>query len=491
MPYDRDMTIHRPGQSDEPTGWITTALAVASIAAVWMFVLLKLGVAGVTRLPGVGVLPNTFNGWAEHPEAGRYFLVQFSAQEFGRGASYTSYTLPFVITMYALIEPFHRWLALPYAVAQNVSAYANVACLTLLLVLAARDELRAVFSGHSPFRWLLAFLSIGIVFTDPLPWVSLLLFNRDCFHVLAAASFCYLSIWVFRDRVPRAPLLAVGIFLALWSPIYVPAWMLAVVFFDRTLSLPRRSVVEMIGVCALAALNLTLPALVSRWAGFEPVSSGFFFRSGLDGSTQYVSTIHQAVVAPVDPRHWPLLFYPIVTAGIGLWLHGVLGPSGRRPLQQALFLAIPYATVAIALPQFTSIHPYMTDLLVFVPCTFLIAFWFLQREFWQNLTGRTYAAWLLAAGLVLMTNLLTVAQNMRARPHISGALRRVVPEHNVPGWRVPERSVPPRRQPADAIGSGPTERADATSASAAPLGRHERLGTSLSRIRRPGASTHS
>jgi hypothetical protein len=81
-----------------------------------------------------------------------------------------------------------------------------------------------------------------------------------------------------------------------------------------------------------------------------------------------------------------------------------------RPLAQIGFLAIPYATMAILLPQFTSIHPYFTDLLLIVPATFVLAFWSMQREVFQRLTAKSAVLYFLVASLVLMTNLLTVAQ---------------------------------------------------------------------------------
>jgi hypothetical protein len=410
------MAVNRPAAdatSPRIAAWVTVLAAIALIGAIWMMVLLKLGISDATRRPAAGVLSNTFNGWDEHPEARRYFLAQYSADEFGQRRSYTTYTYPFLISMYLLVEPFHQALDLSYEVAHNFIVYIQVICLSLLLVFATREQLLAIFQGRSLFHWMLAFLAIGIVVSDPLPWVSLLRFNRDSFHVLAAASFCYLSIWVFRDCVPKTPLLAVGLFLALWSPIYLPAWILAGIFFNRALVLRRRWIVEVLAVSALGGLNLALPALASRWAGFTPVGSGFLYRSGLDGSTQYLTSIYQAVFAPVDPRHWPIGFYLLATAALGVGCHFVFrSTTAHRPLQQALFLTIPYATMAIGLPQFTSIHPYFTDLLIFIPATFLIAFWFLQKECWQNLTGRTYVPWLLAASLILMTNLLTIAQGL-------------------------------------------------------------------------------
>ena len=49
--------------------------------------------------------------------------------------------------------------------------------------------------------------------------------------------------------------------------------------------------------------------------------------------------------------------------------------SSWSPQEQAAgygFAGIPFATIAILFPQFTSIHPYFTDLLIVVPAAFLV-----------------------------------------------------------------------------------------------------------------------
>jgi hypothetical protein len=161
-------------------------------------------------------------------------------------------------------------------------------------------------------------------------------------------------------------------------------------------------------------VNIALPGLVCRFAGVQPTGSSFLFRSGLDGSTQYMTSIFQAVFSPNDPRHWPTGSYLLLTALLAVCFHFFYKDRKHyRPLQQALFLLIPYCTVAIFLPQLSSIHPYTTDLFIFIPATFLMSFWFLQKTFWETLTGKTYVAWLLFACLILMTNLLSVAQMPR------------------------------------------------------------------------------
>lgn len=88
--------------------------------------------------------------------------------------------------------------------------YFYVLCLACVLALSRRGQLLAVAERGGVFAWALAFAAVGIFVTDPLPWVSLLRYNRDNFHVLAAGAFCYLSTFVFRGEAPGRPLFAVG-----------------------------------------------------------------------------------------------------------------------------------------------------------------------------------------------------------------------------------------------------------------------------------------
>jgi hypothetical protein len=390
-------------------------IALVVTGAVWLLVLFILGLWRATLIPVEGILSYTFNGWASYPATRHLFLAQYEPNYFATGRAYTSHPYPVLFFLFLFLAPFHFLLKLPYEIAHNFLPYLFVLCLTSLLILTRKSELLMILQEKSPFRWLLAFIAIGIVITDPLPWVASLNFDRDNLYILTAGAFCYLSTWVFRDEVPKKPLLIVGIFIALWMPIFIPAWILASLFFNRALIMERKWLFQVVGVTALGGFNLILPKLICPLFGVAPTGSGFRYRSGLDGSKRYMTSIYQAVVSPHEPRHWPVAFYIVITLLLGVGFHYFLKKRGKqyRPLQQAFFLLIPYAMIVILFPQLTSIHPYLTDPLLVVPATFLISFWFLQKEFWENLTGKTYVAWLLVASLILMTNLLTVAQNLR------------------------------------------------------------------------------
>jgi hypothetical protein len=388
---------------------IAVVFVLASVA--WLSLLLVLGLWSLAARSEAGVLSYTFQGWSEFPPARHAFLGQYSGTEFLQGRAYESYPYPLLFANFALVAPLHYALDIPYERAHNVLPFIFAACLLALLWVTTRHEWADLEPGHTPVRFVVLAIAVGLVATSPLQWTSLLQYNRDNVHVLAAAAFCYLSTFVFHDRAPGAALWGVGIFLALWSPWYLPAWILAALFFQRDLAWDRRWSVRVIGVAALAALNLAMPKLVCKLTGLVPAGSGLRFRSGLDGDTQYFADIYGAVVQPYHPRHWPVGFYAIVVVLAALGVHTLLRKSTTsRPLVQVAFLAIPYATMAILLPQFTSIHPYFTDLLLIVPATFVLAFWSLQKEFFRSLTAKSCVLYLLTAALVLMTNLLTVAQ---------------------------------------------------------------------------------
>jgi hypothetical protein len=215
-------------------------------------------------------------------------------------------------------------VGLPYEVAHNFLSYFYVICLTCLLIFTSQSQLRAVLENRNPFLWLLAVIAIGITVTAPQPWVSTLIYNRDNLYILTAGAFCYLSTWVFYDEVPKKALLVVGVFIALWLPICIPAWILAGLFFNRALIFERKWLFQVVGVSALGALNLAVPKLVCLWFGIAPTGNGFRYRSGLDGSRLYMTSVYQAIFSPNDPRHWPVAFYFLSALLLAIIFHYLL-----------------------------------------------------------------------------------------------------------------------------------------------------------------------
>src|SRR2546423_8215896 len=224
-------------------------IALVLTGAVWLLLLLRLGLWHSTFRPADGLLSHTFNGWAEQPIARHLFLAQNDPNDFARGRAYSTHTYPFICFSFLFLAPLHFLLRLPYNVAHNFLSYLYVFSLMVLIVLTSARQLLAISEKNRLLLWILAFISIGISITDPVPWVSSLVFARNNPFILVAGSFCYLSTWVFHGQRPQTPLLIVGVFLALWSPPFIPAWILASLFFHRTLILERKLTAQVAGVC--------------------------------------------------------------------------------------------------------------------------------------------------------------------------------------------------------------------------------------------------
>jgi hypothetical protein len=387
--------------------------ALVMMTMIWCGVIGRLGAWRASQIPAGGVLSRTFQGWLDAPVSRHIFLAQYDGTEFNRGRAYSSYTYPFLFAMFLVVTAVKALAGVPYDVAHNALPWIYAAMLTGLLLVVTRPRWPPLTEPGGIFQRAVTFGAIGVVATTPLLWVSLLTHNRDNIHVLAAAAFCYLSTFAFRQRIPIGPWTWTGGVLALWAPIYVPAWILSGLVSRETPAVNRRWLLHGMAVGSLAALNLALPGLVGKMTGVVAVGSDFAYRSGLDGSTQYVSSIPGAVFQPVDPRSWPTGLYVLAALGFGAAFHAWFRQRGGRVFDQLVVLAIPYCTVAILLPQFTSIHPYFTDLLIVVPVCFAVSFWSLQREFAETMTGRGFVLWTLATGALLMTNLLVIAQRLR------------------------------------------------------------------------------
>ena len=378
---------------------------IVVLIACWLIVLAWLGLPGAALQPRGGLLTYTFEAWNTIPLARHLLLAQFTPTEFSEGAAYTSYTYPFLLGNFALVAPFHYVFRLPWKIAPNSLPFVYMG--VLLAILAHTSRYVAL---EIPYRLVVLALAIGVLITNPLPWTSLLFQARDNFHVLSIAGFCYVSTALFYDRGLERSLFILGIFLACWAPIFLPAWLLCSIYARSDVRVTRRLMAETALVFALGALNLALPNFVLRIAGLRSTGSGLLYRSGLDGSTSYFHSIGGAIVSPHDPRHWPIVIYVVSVVVVGVYFQYRRPRSGVRAINQLGFLAIPYATIAALLPQYTSIHPYTTDLLLVIPAAFLTSFWLLQKDFWKDASGREYALVVLGAIPLLMTNLLTLAR---------------------------------------------------------------------------------
>ncbi len=405
----------------------TVAVAALTLAALpWIVLVLRLGAWRISRTPGTGVFAYTFDGWHQWPATAHLFLGQYQPTDFARGIGYASYPYPYLLTAYAIVAPIHFVLRVPFGMAQNVLPYVYVGLFLVLVGVVARVHIGALLETLSPARIICLILAAGFVATTPAAWSATLLFGGDNVHVGVALVFCALSMARADGVRWRAYFFGAGMLLALYAPLYGPAWLLARLTGERGEPAGRPLVRDALGVGALSLLSAQLPTWVARLGEIRPVRSSYAYRSGLDGARDWLRDLPQAILWPPADAYAPYqrisLAVHLAAVAVALFaLPRLADPArrtaiGRRIRGEAGFLAIPYLSMAILFPQATSIHPYYMDVLLLVPSGFLLALWTLRAETRPSGSGPALTGWILLAAFVLMTDLLHLAQAFRLSP---------------------------------------------------------------------------
>lgn len=374
--------------------------------------------------PWVVITPTTFDIWDTHPIRTHAFLAFLDPAEFARGRAYTHYTHPWLFAQYALLAPL-RWSGIPYERGQVWLCLPQF----LVIVLLARAHLRHL--GGLALRQLLALQNLRLavvalaltgVFTLPSFWIALMRFNPEQFYFVSALAFCHLAAMDARGAIDRRScwlaLLAIALFAPIFAPFAALSWIVMWGLVSPDARVNWRSIGRLAAVMMVAVVAFTLPGLVARLTPYTVVASSFSFRSGLDGSQQYFTSMVQAVFAPSYPpgRAWFVWPWPVAA----LIAVGVTAAYSRaqasRMLRQLFVCWLPYLWMIVVFPQLVSIHPYQFDFHLCLGAAFCLVVWLQDPalDAWTTSPAGRLAILIVLSGLV-MTNLIDLAR-MRVVP---------------------------------------------------------------------------
>jgi hypothetical protein len=293
----------------------------------------------------------------------------------------------------------------------------------ILLLLAAhlRDGSPVVLwpARALPFlRGTVLALAVAGVVTLPAFWVPFFRFSPEHYFFVPAIAFCHLGAadgrGALRRRDAVLTLLPIALFAPLFTPFVAVSWLvLWGVGSDDGERIDWPTAGRLAGVVALGGLTFASPSLLGHLGSIEVLGSGFRFRSGLDGSEKYFTSMAQALWAPSYPpgRPWQLWQWPIA-AFTAIALTSVRSPAiAIRMLRQLFISWIPLLWLVIVFPQLVSIHPYYTDFHITLGAAFCLAFWVQRPEFdaWSKASALRLAI-LMAFAALLMTNLIDLAR---------------------------------------------------------------------------------
>ena len=381
---------------------------ILSIVLVWLGVVIKLGVGGATTHERPGIFPTTFNWWEETAWDQHLFLGQYEYSNISQGFVYTTNTYPILLTNYILLSPFHHLFDLKYELLQNGLVYLHVLLFLGLILWLRKKEVSELISPNLfGLGWL--FLVIGLVLANALPWISFLRYNADNFHFFVSMVFCYLSVNVEtkNSAVKDRRFLLGGLVLACISVIYIIPWILCYVFAEEKLAIRRAFFKNILIVLAVSGVNYLLPVMAQQHLGLVNVSSSFLFRSGLDGHSIYLKSTFAPYFSAISEQHMG----NCISLMCGVFILIAAMKSKRSVmLKQLLFNLVPFSFVYIALPQWCTIHPYLSEFLFVTPCVFLINYWLLSLKINSDFSPVRFVYMVVFLSFLIMGQLMEIAK---------------------------------------------------------------------------------
>ena len=383
---------------------------------------LRLGHAGhLLRSPNSRpTVPISFSYWDRAPISEHLGLAFTETDAPERRRAYQHHSPLWMGLMYAWLQPL-RAAGVPYDVAQNALVLIPFAALLGLLwaslgtlAPATRDE------------WLTLpalLLAAATVATSPSLWLATLVGNpEEHGRLTMAVAMTFLATLDFHGRPLGRAGLAVLLAVVLLAP--MPALLIVGVLLMLGIRLdaerPHHGVRwdgwarQAPVLAATAVVMIALPYAMLRVGHWTGVGSSVPFRSGLDGDTQYFSSIAQAVLQPIDAasRPWRFLPLPLAAMATALGARAVSSSFGARVGRLLLVSWSPALVWLVLFPQMVSIHPYLFDFGVLLPPAFCLLFCLAQPELRQWLAARRAMLLAVTIGLaaLLMTNLLDLAR---------------------------------------------------------------------------------
>lgn len=402
----------------------TGTLAVLAAALALTAVGLGIGPLRFLRhggAPWVHILQTTFDVWEHRALSDHYFLSFMDPESVSQGRAYIHYSQPWLLLLYAVLQPL-RWLGLPYERSQVALCLPHFAIIVVLVV-AHLDRIGGL--GLRPPKALQVFrstaiaIALGGLLTLPSFWIPFFRFNPEQYYFVPALAFCHLAAVDYHGAVHRwgsyVALLAIALFAPMFTPFAIVSWL---VLWEmpapaQPAVVSRGRIRRLVWIALVGVASFLLPGLVAHLTPFSGVGSGWRFRTGLDGSQQYFTSMVQAVLAPADPigRAWHLFQWPLAALGAIAVAAVASRTVAARMLRQLFICWIPFLWAVIVFPQLVSVHPYFFDFHLGLGAAFCLAFWSQRPELegWLRHPAVRLAV-LMGFVALLMTNLIDLAR---------------------------------------------------------------------------------
>lgn len=358
----------------------------------------------------------TFYIWDSYSFKEHGFLVFYDISHFYKKITYSNHSYLYLFYMYF----FYKVEMLTHFPMRVSSAIANMCIFSTSIFYIVSKSFKNIIENTSAILFL---ISISIIVSMPIYWVSAARFNVDNIYLINISLILLVSFIFCSDNFKGTRVLISATLLIIFLPRSAVIFGIALLLASFSEKNERRvNFIKLsLLLVVLGCIIYILPTTVAKILGFKLINSGWLFRSGLDGDLSYLSNIIQAVIYPFNKRPFfielgiPLIFLGFQTINYYVWhiYHNYIKKSkfNNKTFDNydtfVYLIFSQYIFTCLFWPQSVSIHPYLYDILLLAPILFLLAFNFLRID----PLVFSFKWWALLLLFLLSLNLLQIAQS--------------------------------------------------------------------------------
>jgi hypothetical protein len=374
----------------------------------WLMVIFKLGVLSATFVPKSGFFPLTFNWWNSTSVSTHYFMGIHKLKNINNNEVYNSFSYQVLLFNYFLLSIFNIFRSVSFEVSQNFIVYIYVFLFMSIVFYLNKSEIIKILYKINIFKVFWLFLLVGILVTNALPWVSFLRFNADNMFFITSILFCIQAFYSNSENIIRKDKIyfILGIILGSISIVNIIPWILCYVVSEKKLNLRKKLKINILIVFIYSLITFCLPIIIQKYAGFRSVSSSFLFRSGLDGSSKYLSSSFAPILKPISEQHFGNSIFIFVC----IFILNRLSKEKRKERYNQMYISlIPFLFTLILFPQSLIIHMYLYEFLIVIPLIFNLVLTILSFDL-NLISPKRYLFISLLISFVIMGQLLDISK---------------------------------------------------------------------------------
>ena len=375
----------------------------------WILIIWNTKVLQATFVERDTFFSNTFHWWSTTKISDHYFLGIINKDYILNNQTYTSYTVQALLLNYGVLSLFNLISGKSYEVTQNFLVY-PLQFLFLLMVVATRyNQIKQLLATKNILHLIWIFLILGILLTNPLPWISFLKYSTENFYFLLVLIFCYISVTAktFTEQKRDLLFLVSGVVIGSFFIVFLVPWIFCYIYCESRINLRKKMLVNISIVCFYGIISYLFPFLLQELNGFKNVSSGFLFRSGLDGSSNYLKSTFSPILSAASEQHFGnilLLSFGLISTTY------ILKSNWKYTLDRLIMSLIPGIFIFVLIPQHCTIHMYMFEFLIITPLVFNLIYQLLSIEISQ-LSPKKYVFFVGLFLLLIMGQLVEISKS--------------------------------------------------------------------------------